>query len=433
MTQFTEILKRVAESPELFGEILLEQLAALAERNKEFNAIIRTYVPYQPEVFSSIAKAIVAKKQGSPWCGLTFVVKDNFQIENAPLSFGMQPPLVEQTEGHAEIVHECIRQGATLLGSSQMDACAFGLFGDNPFYGRVTNPCYRERIAGGSSGGSAAAVAALFCHFALGSDHGGSLRIPAACCGVAAWKPSHSVLPREGVLLISTMDCPGMFAPNGPALKFLAEHFCGQHAGMKEIKNILLLSPEDRAGLDPEIEQSFESFIAAHDFQGTVMQLDVSLGFDQALQLRKKIIAKDFFDFCEGRKFYPPVDVPEAQAVLQLGRGISSAEYQELQEQSSELRSQVDKILGRDSLVLMPTIPRHPPAWKHIRRELTASKSRLSLNHYLVLANVCDLPAVSFPIKSSPGIWPLSIQALGPREGDFAVFQALGTGLWKSW
>jgi aspartyl-tRNA(Asn)/glutamyl-tRNA(Gln) amidotransferase subunit A len=152
--------------------------------------------------------------------GLTFVaalaylaVKDNFDTAGVLTTYGSAVFADHVPSGTAEAVRRAEAGGYAVVGKTNLHEFAYGATSQNPHYGTVPNPRARGRTAGGSSGGSAAAVAAGLADAALGSDTGGSVRIPAACCGIAAFKPSFRLVSTEGLFpLAPSFDHVGVLA-----------------------------------------------------------------------------------------------------------------------------------------------------------------------------------------------------------------------------
>lgn len=146
--------------------------------------------------------------------GLTFAVKDSLDIAGFPTRAGS--PVLQDTPpaaDHAAVVQALLDHGCQLRGKTTLHELAFGVTGINPWSGTPLNPHYPSLIPGGSSSGSAAVVAAGEVDFAVGTDTGGSVRMPAACCGIIGLKPSFGRLSRAGVMPAqSSLDCVGLFA-----------------------------------------------------------------------------------------------------------------------------------------------------------------------------------------------------------------------------
>lgn len=135
--------------------------------------------------------------------GVPILVKDMIGVQGMPRTGGSASSDSAAFPRDSAAVAALKRQGASIIGLTNLHELAFGPSSNNPVHGQVVNPASPERIPGGSSGGSAAAVAAGIVDVALGSDTGGSVRIPAACCGVVGFKPSYDAISREGVIDIS--------------------------------------------------------------------------------------------------------------------------------------------------------------------------------------------------------------------------------------
>ena len=179
---------------------------------------------------SRIQEALLAstpKKNGvaGPGClsSLTFAVKDNLDVRGARTGAGSPRWLATHpsaANANARAVDAFVNAGAVFVGKTQMDELAWALQGENAHYGTPVNPAAPERIPGGSSSGSAAAVAAGFCDLALGTDTAGSVRVPASYCGVFGFRPTHGAVSMRGcVPLAPSFDTLGWFARDAKTLQ----------------------------------------------------------------------------------------------------------------------------------------------------------------------------------------------------------------------
>jgi len=154
-------------------------------------------------------------RAGGPLSGLTFAAKDLFDVAGHPtgggtLDWARGRPIPTR---HAWAVQTLLDAGATLIGKTITDEVSLGILGENPHYGTPLNPRAPDRVPGGSSSGSAAAVAAALCDTALGTDTGGSVRVPASFCGLYGIRPTHGRLPLDGMLpQAPSSDTTGWFA-----------------------------------------------------------------------------------------------------------------------------------------------------------------------------------------------------------------------------
>ncbi|XP_043726262.1 amidase 1-like [Telopea speciosissima] len=178
----------------------------MAAVESDFGAFTEKFVLSPPSTDST---------QQLPLNGLTFAIKDIFDVEGYVTGNGNPDwarthlPAVST----ATAVLAILNAGATCVGKTVMDEMALSLFGENTYYGTPVNPCAPDRIPGGSSSGSAVVVAAKLVDFSLGTDTGGSVRAPAAFCGIYGFRPSHAIVPTSGVIpLAQSFDTIGWFA-----------------------------------------------------------------------------------------------------------------------------------------------------------------------------------------------------------------------------
>ncbi len=130
--------------------------------------------------------------------GIPIAVKDLVAVRGFPMTGGTRSLVPGAQSSDAEVVRRLRAAGATPIGMTNLHELAFGITSDNPHFGRVRNPRAPDRISGGSSGGSAAAIALGIVPISIGTDTAGSIRLPAACCGVVGMKPSYDLVPRDG-------------------------------------------------------------------------------------------------------------------------------------------------------------------------------------------------------------------------------------------
>jgi aspartyl-tRNA(Asn)/glutamyl-tRNA(Gln) amidotransferase subunit A len=150
-----------------------------------------------------------------PLSGLVVAVKDLIDVEGWPTTNGAASPVREPASRDAAIVERLRRDGARIIGKTALNEYAYGVTGYNPHHGWILNPRNRDRTAGGSSGGSAAAVAAGVADIGVGTDTSGSVRLPAACCGVYGFKAAHGAFLMDGVTALApSFDSIGFLTAN---------------------------------------------------------------------------------------------------------------------------------------------------------------------------------------------------------------------------
>src|SRR6266853_2710719 len=170
-------------------------------------------------------------RPGGPLAGLTFAAKDLFDVAGFPTGGG-NPDWARSNPvptRHAWAVQRLLDAGATLIGKTITDEVSLGIVGENAFYGTPVNPRAPGRVPGGSSSGSAAAVAAGICDTALGTDTGGSVRVPASFCGLYGIRPTHGRLPVAGMMpQAPSSDTTGWFARDAGTFAKVASVMLGE-------------------------------------------------------------------------------------------------------------------------------------------------------------------------------------------------------------
>jgi len=213
----------------------VELVEAYLARTEKLNPKLNAYMTVMAETARAEARAAEAeirkKKYRGPLHGIPIALKDNIYTKGVRTTAGSKVLADFVPDADATVVERLRAAGAIVLGKTGMHEFAYGVTCDNPFYGPVRNPWDASRIPGGSSGGSAAAIAAGMCAAALGSDTGGSIRIPAALCGVVGLKPTFGRVSSHGVIaLCPSLDHTGPLARTVGDAAILLEAIAGVDA-----------------------------------------------------------------------------------------------------------------------------------------------------------------------------------------------------------
>ena len=361
-----------------------------------------------------------------PLQGLSFVAKDVFDV--AGHSTGAGNPTWLATHGpapqHARIVERVLAAGATLLGKVITDELAFSLHGDNVHYGTPLNSAAPESVPGGSSSGSAAAVAARLVDFALATDTGGSTRVPASYCGLWGLRTTQGLVSTRGVVPL---------APGFDTATWLAH----DAATFARVGDVLLpearLVPRQLIVLDDACALAHAAF--AEPLNAVVRELSAAwylvprherAGGDSSLEDWRSVYATlapwqswrahgDWIDRAQ------PRFAPAIEARWQAARTISALRADEASRAAARVSARVRALLGADGIAVLPSAASVAP-----RRDAEAAAVdavRLRTMAITCIAGLAGLPQVSIPFAAAtPGAAPpVGVSLLGPPGSDRAL------------
>src|SRR3982075_101259 len=203
-------------------------------------------------------------RAGGPLSGLTFAAKDLFDVAGVPTGGGNHdwPPGRPVPTRHAWAVQTLLDAGATLIGKTITDEVSLGILGENAFDGTPVNVRAPGRVPGGSSSGSAAAVAAGICDTALGTDTGGSVRVPASFCGLYGIRPTHGRLDLTGMMQQApTSDTTGWFARDAATFARVSAVMLGE-AIPDQLPQHLVVATDAFALADPDTAMALQPLVA---------------------------------------------------------------------------------------------------------------------------------------------------------------------------
>jgi AtzE family amidohydrolase len=244
-----------------------QALGRIAADNITLCALTRV-LPQRAQADAARVQATLAGgHDGGALAGVPFAVKDLFDVAGLPTTAGaaVRADVAPATDD-APLLRRLVDAGALLVGTTNMDEFAYGFATVNAHTGTTRNPHDRARLAGGSSGGSAAAVAAGLVPFALGSDTNGSIRVPAALCGIYGLRPSHGSLPLDGVFpFVERFDVAGPFATSVADLRVVHETLAGARLPAAEVGSLRIarLGGWFARNLDPALAAGVDA-LAAH-------------------------------------------------------------------------------------------------------------------------------------------------------------------------
>ena len=204
---------------------------ALAEAQQQQDQW-RSFITLTPELARRQADTVdtlVNQGRWLPLAGVPLAIKDLFDVEGVPTTCGSKVFGDRPAATNATVIQKLVAAGAVVLGKANVHECAFGFTGENPTFGNCKNPWNADRVPGGSSSGSAVAVTLGICPLALGSDTGGSIRLPAALCGLLGLKPTYGRVSRQGVAPLAwSMDHVGPLTRTASEAALVLEVIAGE-------------------------------------------------------------------------------------------------------------------------------------------------------------------------------------------------------------
>ncbi len=371
--------------------------------------------------FCTDSDAYVAGAPGGPLAGLTFAAKDIFDVTGHVTGCGN--PHWKATHGPAEstawVVQALVDAGATMTGKTITDELTRGIFGENAHYGTPRNPRAAGRVPGGSSSGSASAVAGKLVDFALGSDTGGSVRVPASFCGLYGLRPTHGRIPRDGMLLQApSYDTIGWFTRDAATFARVGEVMLPAGPEVPRPRRLIiaedafeLAEPAVRAALESALDSVAAMFDSPTTERLSPSSLEEWSGHQQILQSREAWESiRDWIDAVN------PAMSFEVSDRYVTARSVTDAQVAESQAGRDSIIARMNEVFGGDDAVmcLPTTIGPAPPVGQRVsdRHVLRLRNSALTS-----IAGNTGRPQLSLPLAEVDGL-PVGLSLLGAHGAD---------------
>jgi aspartyl-tRNA(Asn)/glutamyl-tRNA(Gln) amidotransferase subunit A len=366
--------------------------------------------------FWTVTPEVAHAHEDGPLAGIGIGVKDNIDVAGVRCTNGTPYFATRIAETDAEAIRRLRAAGAAIMGKTAQHELAFGGTTQNEHFGNCRNPWDTRRIPGGSSGGSGAAVAADLCAAALGTDTGGSVRVPAALCGVTGLRPTHGTIPNDGVFPTSwSFDTVGPIARSANLLRRLTEAMTGLELPTKPANalRIGLFVPD----CDAEIAAAVR---VAADMVGEVSPYEPP-PLAEAWTVAWRIVAVEALAIHKERlSAQPGLFGEDVRTRLISGEAIGGVQHAADLEWARNWKRQIaDVFEGLDMIALPTTLG---VAGRADESEMNAATRSVSAVTYpWVLAG---LPAIALPCGFSSEGLPISIQLVGPAGGDAKLLDA---------
>jgi len=429
----------------------VEAVERCLARIHKWDGRIRAFIRLDEEGALQAARASEADAAAGRWRGPLHGVplgfKDLCHLPGLPTSCGTRTPEYFVSSQECSASRRLVDAGGISMGKLNMTELAMGAYGDNAHHGDVDNPWRAGHASGGSSSGSGAGVAAGFFMGAVGSDTGGSIRLPAGCCGVVGLKPTYGRVSRAGAMVLSwSMDHLGPLAWTARDVAMMLNVMAGTDAadattsrrpvpdytaGLEGgIKGVRIGLPENYffEGVDGEIAAGVRQ--AARQLEGLGARVsEIRLPDPTAMTDVSMLITRSEASAIHARVFRErPQDLqPVVRARLQVGFGISAYDYlQALRLRARLTRAFVREVFAEVDALLTPVIPEPQPALAALKA-LTAEEFNARAGRFSRLTrpfNGLGLPAISVPCGFTAAGLPLGFQAVG-RPFDEALLLRL--------
>jgi aspartyl-tRNA(Asn)/glutamyl-tRNA(Gln) amidotransferase subunit A len=396
-------------------------------------ALTRARAQPQLNAFTWLADSVPVHGPGI-LAGVPIVVKDLMAVTGHPLTGGSAAGDPAPATHDAEVVARLKRAGAAIIGLANLHEWAYGITSDNLRFGRVVNPAAPSRIPGGSSGGSAAAVAAGIVEAAVGTDTAGSVRIPSACCGIVGFKPSYDAVPRTGVA-----DLAGSLDHVGPMCRTV-DACATMFAAMLDLPAVPKWAWRDLAGrrfarlggyfadpLDPEVRAALDAAEAALAKDGARCSAAMVEGIADARAIQFVTIAPEASEVHLRRLVERgPAIGEEVRVRLEIGQFIPGAWYVKAQRLRRQLADAVEALFESADFLLCPTLrtPAPPVGAREVEIDGRRYPLHTAVTQLTLPWNLTGLPAITIPWSASRDGVPIGIQIVGRRGADWSVLAA---------
>jgi len=432
----SRLLRRKEISP---VELVEMSLARIERGNRSLNAFLTVTAELARRQARAAERELRRGRAKSPLHGIPISLKDNFYTRGIRTTAGSKILAGFIPTEDSEVAKQLARAGAILLGKTNMHEFAYGITSENPHYGPVHNPWALERISGGSSGGSAAAIATGMCFASVGTDTGGSVRVPASLCGIVGMKPTYGLVSVEGTVpLAPGFDHAGPLARNVTDACIVLEAIAGNYpkgAARPDHRKLRKNRPRKiRIGwpkdyfferIDSEVRRLVERAVQtlAKALNARVAELPMPR-LAEAVEATTNVLVAEANYYHESQGYFPARAAEYGEDVrghLERGAKLRAVDYMRGIEKRREIYGAFDAAFERADVIVAPSAPIAAPriGEKQIRaageRETAV---RAELLRMARPGNITGLPAISIPCGFTQAGLPAGLQLIAPRWGE---------------
>lgn len=402
------------------------------ERSKALNCFISLRTDQARAEAAAADERIARGERRGALDGIPLAIKDNIDVAGVPATAGMEVRRTRVPAEDAFCVARLKGAGAIILAKANLHEAALGATNDNPFFGRCLNPHGTNRTPGGSSGGSAAAVAAKLVHGALGTDTMGSIRIPASYCGVVGLKPTYGLVSTRGVCYVSwRLDHVGPIAGSVADVSILLQAIAGYDAHCPESRipaprggrvfRLGVLKNYEKTSLSPQIRTAFDRALATfRDLGYAIAEVDIG-GYDPAYLRRCGLLmveADAALIHEKDLRERPDLFSGQTREMLRFGSNASALKLARAERAVGLAAAAAHRLLDGLDAIISPTAPQTAFTFDAPIPD--------SQGDFTALANFAGCPAISIPMGSDAEGMPIGLQLMGPAWSDAGLLEIAG-------
>ena len=405
-------------------------LARIADDDGEGSrAFLKVYADEARAAAEAMDRARSLGMAPTPYAGIPVSIKDFYDVAGDVTTGGSKalrdaPPAAADCPAVARLR----AAGLVIVGRTNLTEFAFSAIGINYHHGTPKNPWDREtgRIPGGSSSGAAVSVTDGMAFMGLGSDTGGSVRIPAALCGIVGFKPTQKRISRDGVLPLSpSFDSVGPLAPSVACCAVVDAILAGEPPAVPEalpVAGLRLAAPQTQVldDMDEAVAQAFDGALARLSEAGARI---FEIPFAELAEI-PEINAKGGLAVAEAYAWHRPLlekaaDLydPWIRRRIEGGARQGAADYIEVLNRRADLMARADGVTAPFDALVMPTVPRVAPTFAEVEDEDSFTRNHVLLLRNTLIFNILDRCAVSVPCHE-PGAAPVGLMVAGEHGED---------------
>jgi len=406
-------------------------LAAIEKDNWRLKAFLTVTAESAREAAHRATEEIRRGRYRGPLHGIPISLKDLFWTRGVRTTAGSRILRDFVPRADAPVVVRLKNAGAVILGKTALHEWAYGVTNNNPHFGPTRNPHDPERIPGGSSGGSAVAVATGMGFASIGTDTGGSVRIPASLCGVVGLKPTFGLIPVRGVIpLAPSFDHVGPLARSVEDAALLFEVLSGKHIGdfSKGVRGLRIGIPEKffYDCLNPEVEGAVREALRRLEARGARLKtVEVPLVGElipAAITVQLREAVRSHRPYRDRRREYGDA----VRVLLERGETVKASEETAARRVCTRFSRELAALFRQVDVLLTPTTPATAPLIGQEIIEIAGQPEdiRPCLTRLVRPFNVAGVPALSLPCGRDRRGLPIGLQVAGPKRGEALVLRA---------